>query len=450
MAQHLVLAFAAAPLLVLGSPLALGLRATRARRALRAAWLAPAGRRLGSRSRRSWRSASCRRSTTRPPAIRSLHVAEHAAWLAAAVLFWRVVLGADPVPHRPGPLGRLLYLLLFSAPMGATGAVAHVEQRARGTRATRWPTSATRACSCSSAAAWRWRPSRWPSAWAAILREQRRQVAYERGGGRGEATAVARCGARSSSWPCAARAMAAWSAAAGGRRSPRRSGPTRARSWPAAACSSPRGAPPATARTLRGARSRGPPLRGAGARGGRLLPLDRAHAAGRPDRRAASARSPPYPRADIGALVAYVGSLRRARPSRASTPPRGDLAAGLANVHRALRRAATRSSARGGIVTGAAVARPATTRRRRQLAEAVRVGPVPDAELRRAPARPGARWTRSPATSQSTPRTRTTAAAGASATSGRSPRGWSRGCPARCWSPCSGSARLIGSRGRRR
>ena len=101
MAQHLVLAFVAAPLLVLGSPLALGLRATRARRALRAAWLARPG--VG------WVALAALMALSQLPAVYDatarhplLHVAEHAAWLAAAVLFWRVVVGADPVPHRPG------------------------------------------------------------------------------------------------------------------------------------------------------------------------------------------------------------------------------------------------------------------------------------------------------------------------------------------------------------
>jgi cytochrome c oxidase assembly factor CtaG len=171
MAQHLVLAFVAAPLLVLGSPLALGLRATRARRGLRAG--------VG------WAALAALMAVSQLPAVYVataghplLHVAEHAAWLAAAVLFWRVVVGADPVPHRPGPLGRLLYLLLFSAPMAATGAwlmwssapwyAGHslADQRDAGVLMLVGGGLALAAATVAVA-------------WAAILREHRRQVAYE-------------------------------------------------------------------------------------------------------------------------------------------------------------------------------------------------------------------------------------------------------------------------------
>jgi putative membrane protein len=177
MAQHLVLVFVAAPLLVLGSPLALGLRATRARRAMRVAWMARPGvgwvalAALMAGSQVPWVYAA----TDRHPLA---HVAQHIAWLGAAVLFWRVVAGADPVPHRPGPLGRLLYLLLFSAPMGATGAwlmwssapwySGHslADQRDAGVLMLVGGGLALAATTVAVA-------------WAAILREHRRQVAYE-------------------------------------------------------------------------------------------------------------------------------------------------------------------------------------------------------------------------------------------------------------------------------
>jgi putative membrane protein len=177
MAQHLALALVAAPLLVLGSPLALGLRATGARRALRAAWVARPG--VG------WAALAALMAVSQLPAVYDatarhplLHVAEHAAWLAAAILFWRVVIGADPVPRRPGPLGRLLYLLLFSAPMGATGAwlmwssapwyAGHslADQRDAGVLMLVGGGLALAATTVAVA-------------WAAILREHRRQVAYE-------------------------------------------------------------------------------------------------------------------------------------------------------------------------------------------------------------------------------------------------------------------------------
>jgi putative membrane protein len=177
MAQHLVLAFAAAPLLVLGSPLALALRATGARRALRAAWLA--------RPAAGWVALAATMAVTHVPAVYDaalrrplVHVAVHVAWLGAAVLFWRVVLGADPVPHRPGVVGRLLYLVLFSAPMGATGAwlmwsnapwyagYSLADQRDAGALML---IGGGLALAITTVAA----------AWAAIVREHRRQVAYE-------------------------------------------------------------------------------------------------------------------------------------------------------------------------------------------------------------------------------------------------------------------------------
>jgi putative membrane protein len=177
MAQHLALVFVAAPLLVLGSPLALGLRATGARRALRAAWIARPG--VG------WAALAAVMGTAQLPAVYGavarhplLHVAEHVVWLAAAVLFWRVVAGADPVPRRPGPIGRLLYLLLFSAPMGATGAwlmwssapwyAGHslADQRDAGALML---VGGGLALATATVA----------FAWAAIVREHRRQLAYE-------------------------------------------------------------------------------------------------------------------------------------------------------------------------------------------------------------------------------------------------------------------------------
>jgi putative membrane protein len=177
MAQHLVLAFAAAPLLVVGSPLALGLRATGARRGLRAAWVARPG--VG------WAALAAVMPVSQLPAVYAaaarhpvLHAAEHVAWLTAAVLFWRVVAGADPVPHRPGPVGRVLYLLLFSAPMGATGAwlmwsgapwyAGHSLGDQRGAGALMLVGGGLALAATTVAVAW-----------AAILREHRRQLAYE-------------------------------------------------------------------------------------------------------------------------------------------------------------------------------------------------------------------------------------------------------------------------------
>jgi cytochrome c oxidase assembly factor CtaG len=94
------------------------------------------------------------------------------------VLFWRVAIGADPVPHRPGAVGRLLYLLLFSAPMGATGTwlmwsstpwyagYSLADQRDAGALML---VAGGLALAATTVVA----------AWAAILREHRRRLAYE-------------------------------------------------------------------------------------------------------------------------------------------------------------------------------------------------------------------------------------------------------------------------------
>jgi putative membrane protein len=177
MAQHLALAFGAAPLLVLGSPLALALRATGARRALRFAWLARPG--VG------WVALAATMALTHVPAVFDamerhplVHVAVHVAWLGSAALFWRVVIGADPVPGRPGVVGRLLYLLLFAAPMGATGAwlqwssapwyagYSLADQRQAGAIMLVFGGMALAATTVAAT-------------WAAILREHRRRLAYE-------------------------------------------------------------------------------------------------------------------------------------------------------------------------------------------------------------------------------------------------------------------------------
>ena len=139
MVQHLVLTLVAAPLLVAGAPLALALRA-----------LPQAG---GRRLAQALRSRPARalihpvttwsllpalmllthltglyELTLRHPAA---HAAEHLAYLGAAVLFWLPVLGAEPLPRRPGPVGQLLYLLLGMPAMAAAGVVLTIDTSVR-------------------------------------------------------------------------------------------------------------------------------------------------------------------------------------------------------------------------------------------------------------------------------------------------------------------------------
>jgi ubiquinol-cytochrome c reductase cytochrome c subunit len=163
--------------------------------------------------------------------------------------------------------------------------------------------------------------------------------------------------------------MAAWSAAAGGQSQP--SAPdarqllARGRVLFAQGCASCHG------EDLRGRADMGPSLRGAGAAAADFylstgrMPL--ADPTDEPER-----TQPMYPRADIDALVAFVGSFGGPGIPRVD-PARGSLAAGMekftehcAGCHQIV--------GRGGIVTGAAVpALDDTTPT--QLAEAVRVGP---------------------------------------------------------------------------
>lgn len=183
MLQHMALIFVAAPLVAIGSPFALAVRATRAR-PLRSSL----ARRL-AHPLVGWLGLSAALVLTHLPAVYdaadrhgSLHAVEHLAYLATALLFWRPVVGADPVPDRPGLVGRLLYLLAAAAPMGVVGVVmaqsqgawyatyagpgALADQRLAGTLM--WVVGGIAMAILTVAIAW-----------AALLREHRRQLAYE-------------------------------------------------------------------------------------------------------------------------------------------------------------------------------------------------------------------------------------------------------------------------------
>ena len=118
MLQHMLLTMAAAPLIVIGSPIAVALRRTPpgARRAL-------AG---FGRGRAAHLITSPMLGWALLPAVQvvvyttpllglsaqndAVHAAVHAALLGAALLFWRPVLGADPI-RRLAPLAQVGYLL---------------------------------------------------------------------------------------------------------------------------------------------------------------------------------------------------------------------------------------------------------------------------------------------------------------------------------------------------
>jgi putative membrane protein len=211
MAQHLVLVYAAAPLLVLGSPIALGLRA--------AGW--PARRVLRSRALAhplvGWCALPAAMAVTHFTGLYDLalrhpvaHVGEHALYLAAAALFWRPVLGADPVPHRPGLTARLLYLMLAAGPLALVGVAMQASTRAwyeayagpaalvdqHDAGALMWVGGGLALAAATIAVAW-----------SGLLREHRRQVAVE--------AATARRAAMARSGPTAGEAAALGDAARG-------------------------------------------------------------------------------------------------------------------------------------------------------------------------------------------------------------------------------------------
>jgi putative membrane protein len=130
MVQHGLLTLVAAPLLAAGAPLSLALRSLRpdARRALvramharsarvlvhpAAGWVALTAVLLGTHLTGLYDLA------LREPAV---HAAEHLAYLGAALLYWAPLVGADPLPVRPGAVGRIAWLMASMPVMGLLGA----------------------------------------------------------------------------------------------------------------------------------------------------------------------------------------------------------------------------------------------------------------------------------------------------------------------------------------
>jgi putative membrane protein len=130
MVQHLLLTLVAAPLLAAGAPLRLALAATRrpGRRRLARVLHAPVMRVLAHPAT-GWAAFTGVMVGThltglydlalREPAVHGL---EHLAFLTSALLFWAPLVGADPLPGRPGSVGRVAWLLAAMPPMGLVGA----------------------------------------------------------------------------------------------------------------------------------------------------------------------------------------------------------------------------------------------------------------------------------------------------------------------------------------
>jgi putative membrane protein len=186
MVQHLLLAFAAAPLLVAGSPVALALRATGLRAGRRpTAAIAALGHPAAG-----WVALPAVMALTHFTGIYELalehpavHAGEHIVYLLAAIAFWRPVIGADPVPRRPGPIGRLLYLALAAGPLAIVGVA--MSSSTRPWYAT-YATGPDALADQHTAGAIMWVGGGVALAvlvmvttWAAVEREHRRRVAYE-------------------------------------------------------------------------------------------------------------------------------------------------------------------------------------------------------------------------------------------------------------------------------
>lgn len=121
MVQHLLLIMAAAPLLVLGAPVTLALRASRP--GFRRRWLLPLLRsrplRLLTTPAVAWVQFTLvlwasHFSPLYDMALRNdgVHALEHLLYVTSAVLFWSPVVGIDPSPRRLSHPARLLYLFL--------------------------------------------------------------------------------------------------------------------------------------------------------------------------------------------------------------------------------------------------------------------------------------------------------------------------------------------------
>lgn len=124
MAQHLILGVAAPLCLAAGAPVRLALGALRNPRPLaRVLHALPLTPLVG------WGAFTAVLLTTHLTGLFELgvrhplvHGLEHVALLAAGLLFWVPLLGADPLPHRSGPAARLAWLLAAMPPMGLVGA----------------------------------------------------------------------------------------------------------------------------------------------------------------------------------------------------------------------------------------------------------------------------------------------------------------------------------------
>jgi putative membrane protein len=124
MGQHLLLTFLAPPLLALGAPITLALRACTPERARAISRiLRSRGARLLSNPLVGWAlfigvPFAVHLSPMFDAALRSawVHGVEHLAWVTAALIYWWPIVGRDPSPH-PVPYPTRLLSLFLAMPM---------------------------------------------------------------------------------------------------------------------------------------------------------------------------------------------------------------------------------------------------------------------------------------------------------------------------------------------
>lgn len=138
MGQHMLLGMVAPPLLLLGAPVTLLLRADppwpRRRDLLR--FLRSRLVRIVTHPITCWSAFAAAIVATHLSPLYELaltsepvHAAEHALYLGTGLLFWSQVIAVDPLPHRPSAPAQLLYLFLAMPVMAVVGsAIAEVSR----------------------------------------------------------------------------------------------------------------------------------------------------------------------------------------------------------------------------------------------------------------------------------------------------------------------------------
>ena len=130
MLQHMLLTMVAAPLIVLGAPVTLALRASSpgTRHKILLPVLNSPMAQIVANPLVAWSLLfvvlwASHLTSLYEAAIQNpgLHALEHLAYLGSAVLFWWPVVGLDPIPSRISHPARILYLFLAMPPMAFLG-----------------------------------------------------------------------------------------------------------------------------------------------------------------------------------------------------------------------------------------------------------------------------------------------------------------------------------------